>query len=65
MVGGIIGRTVSYDGNNTGNLNLTNIYSVGNIASFDLNQENKTFKLNNKLRNYLYLLLYNFIIKYN
>ena len=47
MVGGIIGRTVSYDGNNTGNLNLTNIYSVGNIASFDLNQENKTFKLNN------------------
>ena len=47
MVGGIIGRTVSYDDNNTGNLNLTNIYSVGNIASFDLNQENKTFKLNN------------------
>ena len=46
-VGGIIGRTVSFDGNNTGNLNLTNIYSVGNIASFDLNQENKTFKLNN------------------
>ena len=46
-VGGIIGRTVSFDGNHTGNLNLTNIYSVGNIASFDLNQENKTFKLNN------------------
>ena len=49
-VGGIIGRTVSFDsfdGDHTGNLNLTNIYSVGNIASFDLNQENKTFKLNN------------------